>query len=69
MVGYTSHFGEMCSLAIPVIAYVSAIFVGMWFRSDFVLVSEKNHMKVHKNQWIGPCHILPHAFSESQAED
>jgi len=39
------------------------------FRSDFVLVSEKNYMKVHKNQWIGPCHILPHAFSESQAED
>src|SRR5215475_9194733 len=22
------------------------------FRSDFVLVSEKNHMKVHKNQWL-----------------
>jgi hypothetical protein len=22
------------------------------FRSDFVLFSEKNHMKVHKNQWV-----------------
>ena len=22
------------------------------FRSDFMLVSEKNHMKVHKNQWL-----------------
>ena len=22
------------------------------FRSDFVLVSEKNHMKMHKNQWL-----------------
>jgi hypothetical protein len=22
------------------------------FRPDFVLVSEKNHMKAHKNQWV-----------------
>ncbi len=22
------------------------------FRSDFMLFSEKNHMKVHKNQWV-----------------
>jgi hypothetical protein len=22
------------------------------FRSDFVLFSEKNHVKVHKNQWL-----------------
>jgi len=37
------------------------------FRSDFVLVSEKNHMKVHKNQWFldrpySPDH-LPGAIS------
>jgi hypothetical protein len=39
------------------------------FRSDFVLVSEKNHMKVHKNQGIGTMPILPNAFLGSQAED
>jgi hypothetical protein len=22
------------------------------FQSDFVLVSEENHMKIHKNQWF-----------------
>ena len=41
----------------------------MLFRSDFVLVSEKNHMKVHKNQGIGTMPILPNAFLGSQAED
>ena len=39
----------------------------MLFRSDFVLVSEKNYMKVHKNQWFwdrpySPDH-LPGAIS------
>ena len=29
------------------------------FRSDFVLVSEKNHMKVHTNQWIGTMSYPP----------
>jgi len=38
------------------------------FRLDFVLVSEKNHMKVHKNQCVGLCHILPNALLESPAE-
>jgi hypothetical protein len=28
-------------------------------RSDFVLVSEKNHMKAHKNQWLLPLPSLP----------
>src|SRR6266705_1751926 len=31
------------------------------FRLDCVLVSEKNYMKVHKNQWIVLCHVLPNA--------
>jgi SAM-dependent methyltransferase len=29
------------------------------FRSDFALVSEKNRMKVHKNQWIGTMSYPP----------
>jgi hypothetical protein len=33
------------------------------FRSDFVLVSEKNHMKVHKNQWIGTMSYPPERLS------
>jgi hypothetical protein len=24
----------------------------VWFRSDFMLASEKNHMKMHINQWL-----------------
>jgi hypothetical protein len=39
------------------------------FRSDFVLFSEKNHMKVRKNHGFGPCHILQNAFLEPQTED
>jgi hypothetical protein len=33
------------------------------FRSDFVLVSENNHMKVHKNQWVWTMLYSPECFS------
>jgi hypothetical protein len=46
----------------------AADFSVVLFRLDFVLVSEKNHMKVHKNQCIGPCHIPPNALLELPAE-
>jgi hypothetical protein len=38
-------------------------------QSDFMLVSEKNYMKVHKNQWIGTMPYHPNALLEPQAED
>jgi hypothetical protein len=39
------------------------------FRSDFVLLSEKNHLKSLKNQWVWISRNLPNAFLEPQAED
>ena len=39
------------------------------FRSDFMLFSEKNRMKVHKNQWVLTMPYPLEAFLEPQAED
>jgi hypothetical protein len=39
------------------------------FRSDFVLVSEKNRVKTHKNQWLWTMPYPPNALLEPQAED
>jgi hypothetical protein len=33
------------------------------FRSDFVLVSEKNHVKTHKNQWVLTMSYSPECLS------
>jgi hypothetical protein len=38
-------------------------------RSDFALVSEKNYMKVHKNQWVDTSHTLLNTLANSQPED
>jgi hypothetical protein len=44
-------------------AISSTDFSVVLFRSDFVLVSENNHMKVHKNQWIGTMSYPPERLS------
>src|SRR4030095_796476 len=33
------------------------------FRSDFMLVSEKNHVKTHKNQWVRTMSCSPKCLS------
>src|SRR3954464_3614274 len=38
------------------------------FRSDFILFSEKNRMKVHKNQWVLTMPYPLEAFLKPQAE-
>src|SRR5207248_3408383 len=40
-------------------------FSGVLFQSDFVLVSKKNHMKTHKNQWVWAAPHLPEPLSEA----
>jgi hypothetical protein len=39
------------------------------FRTDFVLVSKKNRMKILNINRFGPCHIFSNALLEPQAED
>src|SRR5215467_5666367 len=39
------------------------------FRLNFMLFSEKNHVKALKNQWVLPGHSLPHALLEPHAEN
>ena len=43
-----SLFIHLCIL----LAFQSPDFSVVLLRSDFVLVSEKNHVKMHKNQWL-----------------
>jgi len=38
------------------------------FRTDFVLVSKKNRMKILNINRFGPCHILSNAFLALHAE-
>ena len=52
----------------PVFNHVSDFSVVL-FRSGFVLVSERNHVKTHKINGFKPCHVLPNAFLEPQTED
>jgi len=35
------------------------------FRSDFVLISEKNYMKAHKNQWVCTIPYPPECLAEA----
>ena len=37
----------------------------MLFRSDFVLISEKNYMKAHKNQWVCTIPYPPECLAEA----
>ena len=60
------------NLSHNVVAHIEAAkntdFSVVLFRSDFMLFSEKNLMKVHKNQWVLTAPYPLEAFLEPQAE-
>jgi hypothetical protein len=47
-----NKFNALCEWVRDVRSRQGTDFSVVLFRSDFVLFSEKNHMKVPKNQWV-----------------